>query len=470
MDTSQPLKPPRPNFLRKFISDNFVDLHGLSFILKILTTAGYLAVLGQLLFTLVIERLGFSLPVVAYSIVDKIYQVPLVVMAVTAIAFIMGWVFLLTGAAASRARVFLPVLTVFALQLFMVSSLLGIFVELLFIIAVLLIYLLTFRTNFWRDLPDLHFFGWLLAVSAIFILSVGTSATNAELASALSTNFSIVMLLTLAFWVLLGFSVFSLGIKVGKFVTSYARKALPFPALSALAVFLVIIHPMVALLVIWQGRDPFWSFDLPFSVLFLLVALVLWILRRWSPRVAAIFLALSVATPVIMVCLSGAFAGRSFTENVLKMTGFFPPILLFVLMTTYNLLGMGVTFTGVDGRVMPKRARILLYFGTLILVVACMLFISNEHIAGTDTLATDYQDLINSFISISAFIFIIPYGIWMIVKRRELLIGPELDPAAPPQWTFLEKVPRVAWIIISLVLACSCVCLLVGILTWLATR
>ena len=86
-----------------------------------------------------------------------------------------------------------------------------------------------------------------------------------------------------------------------------------------------------------------------------------------------------------------AFAGQDFAELLLKMTGIFPPLLLFVGLTTYNLFGMGVAFTGVDGRILPRRARVLLYFGTLILVVATMLFLSNERNAETNQLFCGYS-------------------------------------------------------------------------------
>ena len=154
METLQSFKPPKPpkqNFLQKIILNNFVDLRGLPLTLKLLTILGYLAVLGQLLFILFIERFGTSrLPVVKYMLGEQAEQVPLVIVAVTALAFIMGWVFLLTGAATSKARIFLPVLLIFAFQLFMVSSLLGFVVELLFIFTVLVVYAFTFRANFWH--------------------------------------------------------------------------------------------------------------------------------------------------------------------------------------------------------------------------------------------------------------------------------------------------------------------------------
>jgi len=462
--------PPQPGLLRRTFAGNIIDLQDLPVSLKILTIAGYLAVFGLLFFTLLVELAGDRLQTVEYTLVGQNVKVPLLVMAIAGLAFILGWTYLLTGAAAARARIFLPVLVLYALQLFLVTgaNLLLLFLEVLFFLTVLVIYGLTFRTNFWRDLPGLHFFGWLVAVSVIVILSVGTSATNAQVASSLSANFAIVMLLTLVFWVLLGLSVIDLGITIGRGFTRIARKILPFSALSALVVFVLLIHPAVVMLVFWLTRDGFLLLDVLFSTLLILGALVVWIARRWSGSTCAVFLILSLATPVLTLGISMAFVGQDFTQLLLEMTGIFPPTLLFVGLTTYNLFGMGVAFTGVDGRILPKRARVLLYFGTLLLVVACMLFLSNQRIAETNQLSLDFQNLINNLFALSALFLGIPYVVWMVWKRREMLIGLENDFSGPPRWVWLGRVPGPAWIALSLVLACACSCLLVVILLGLA--
>jgi len=204
----------------------------------------------------------------------------------------------------------------FALQLFLVTggTLLLILLEVLFFFTVLVIYGLTFRTHFWRDLPGLHFFGWLGAVSVIVILSVGTATTNASVAVALSANFNIVMLLTLLFWVVLGFSIVDLGIQIGRAFTQIGLRYLPFSTFSALIVFVLLIHPAVIALAFWLTKDGFLLLDLPFSILFILGALALWFARRWSASTVAVLLTLSLASPVVVLGLSMAFAGQDFAE------------------------------------------------------------------------------------------------------------------------------------------------------------
>jgi hypothetical protein len=465
MDTTTSQK---PGFLRRFFAENFIDLHGLPVSLKILTIGGYVIVFGLLFFTLLVELAGDHLSVVHYTVTEENVKLPLSVMAVTSLAFILGWAYLSTGAAAAAPRIFLPVLALFALQLFLVTggNLLLIFLEMFFFAAVLAIYGLTFRTRFWRDFPGLYFFGWLAAVSVIVILAVGIMSTNAQVAVALSGNFSIVLILTLMFWVVLGFSVIDLGIQIGRAFTQVALRYLPFSSLSAFIVFVLLIHPALISLVFWQVRDGFLLLDLLFSLLFIIGALTLWFTHRWSAITSAVLLTLSLASPVVVLGLSMAFAGKDFTELLLDMTGIFPPILLFVGLTTYNLFGMGVAFTGADGYILPKRARVLLYFGTLILVVATMLFLSNERKVETNQLFVEIQPLINGLLALSALVLGIPYVIWMILKRRESLTGPEF--LGSPRWTWLERMSGKGWFALSIILACSCSCLLTGILFWLA--
>ena len=469
MDTTNPQK---PGFLRRTFAENFIDLHGLPASLKILTIGGYVVVFGLLCFTLLVELAGDHLPTVQYMVAEKNLKLPLAVMAITSLAFILGWAYLLTGAASANPRIFLPILALFALQLFLVTgstlTLLVLCLKVLFFLTVLVIYGLTFRTRFWYDFSGLYFFGWLGAVSVFVILSVGTAATNADVAIALSGNFNIVLILTLAFWVVLGFSVVDLGIQIGRAITQIGLRYLPFSAFSALIVFVLLVHPAVIALVFWQTKDGFLLLDLLFSILFILGALSLWFARRWSVSTSAVLLALSLASPVVVLGLSMAFAGQDFTELLLKMTGIFPPLLLFVGLTTYNLFGMGVAFTGVDGRILPKRARVLLYFGTLILVVATMLFLSNQRNAETSQLSTEMQSVINDLLALSALAFGIPYMIWMVWKQREALIGPERNLLDTPRWIWLERISGQVWFALSLILACSCSCLLSCILFWLA--
>ncbi len=458
--------PPKPGFLRRTFAGYFIDLQDLPVSMTILTIGGYFVVLGMLFMTLLVELAGNRLPAVEFTLAGENDKVPLLVLAIAGLAFILGWVFMLAGAASARTRIFLPILALFALQLFLQTNItiLNLYLFGTFFLIVLAVYGFTARTGFWREHPGLHFYGWLAAVSVISLLTIGMSPANAEVAKSLSANFSIVLLLTLVFWVLLGLSIIDLGIMIGRMFTRLFRKYLPFSTFSALVVFVLLVLPAVTLLVFWLTKDGFWLLAVLIPFLLILSAIVLWIARRWSVTSASVLLTLSLASPVVVLGLSMAFSGQDFAGLLLNMTGIFPPTLLFVGLTTYNLFGMGVAFTRVDGRILPRKARILLYFGTLLLVVACMLFTSNEHVSATNELSLDFQALTNNLFALSALVLGLPYLVWMVWKRREMLVGSGTEIGLPPRWIVLERIPRLAWMVLALVLSCACSCLLVGIL------
>ena len=281
-------------------------------------------------------------------------------------------------------------------------------------------------------------------------------------------NFSILVILTIGFWILLGFSIIDLGIKIGRWFSRFFRLRLPRPNLNALIVFILLIHPSLSALIFWLSKDAFWLLDGFSSAAISLAALGIWLFRRWSDRNGSTILTLSLATPVVMVGLSLAFEGHDFAELILRSTGIFPPTLLFVGLTTYNLLGMGVTFTGMDGRILPRRARILLYFGTLLLVLASMLFMSNTRSQGSGEITIDIQTLINNLFALSAFVLGIPYLIWLLWKHPETLAGSAEEFSAPARWAWLGRLPGPLWLVLSVVSSCACICLSVAGILWLA--
>jgi hypothetical protein len=284
---------------------------------------------------------------------------------------------------------------------------------------------------------------------------------------AMSTNFALLLLLSLAFWAILGLDIVNLGIGIGKGLTKLARRLLPSPVLTAATAFILLIHPAVIAIIFWLTRDGFWLLDYLLSLPLLGLAIALGLTRRWSVQASATLMALSLASPAIIFGLSLAFAGYDFTEWILELTGIFPPLLLFVSLTVYNLMSIGVRFTSVDGRILPRTARVLLYFGMLILVLTFMLFMLDERDALTKEPIQDIQSLLNNLLALGALGLGLPYLIWLVWKRRENLIGAETDFTAPPRWAWLERFPPRLWLPLSLVTACLGCCLLTGTLYWL---
>src|SRR3990172_5897766 len=99
-----------------------INFRGLPLSVQLLAVLGYLAVLGLLLVTLFFEWLGGELNFVEYRPAAVLYHIPFTVVVITSLTFVLGWAFVLAGAAGSKARVFLPVLALFALQVFILNS------------------------------------------------------------------------------------------------------------------------------------------------------------------------------------------------------------------------------------------------------------------------------------------------------------------------------------------------------------
>lgn len=452
------------------LAENFIDLRGLPLTIKLLTIGGYISVFFLLAIVLLFEVIGDGLPAVQFSPSNEaeILTMPLAVMAFTILFFIIGWVYVLTGAAMAKARVFLPALGLFAFQLFIITGG-GSFAacaEVIFIFFFLIVYAITFRTRFWRDYPFAHFFIWLAVILFFMFFSVGFAETDAQVASAITANFSVILLFTLLFWIFLGLDIMNLGIDIGRTLSKTVRRFLPFPALSALTLFILIAHPTFALVLMVLERWTWLLFDLIFSVPLAIGAVIIWFMRRWNLVAAATFLSLSLASPIASLGLSMSLSGTDMLEAFLSLTGIFPPLLLFVGLTTYNLLGAGVTFTSVDGKIAPRDARIPLYFGTVILVITFMLLMSNERVVNTGKLFIDVQGMINSLFMLGGIFLGLPYVIWLIFKRREEIIGNEDEFASPPRWLWLERIPAWAFLAFSLISACLCSAVLMAILTW----
>ncbi len=92
---------------------------------------------------------------------------------------------------------------------------------------------------------------------------------------------------------------------------------------------------------------------------------------------------------------------------------------------------------------------------------------SNNRSAETHRLSQDIQSWINNLFALSAMFIGIPYVVWLVWKRREKLIGSDIDTSNPPSWAWLERFPKQAWMMAAVVLACACSCFLLVIIYFL---
>ncbi len=145
-------------------------------------------------------------------------------------------------------------------------------------------------------------------------------------------------------------------------------------------------------------------------------------------RTVLTLFALSLSTPIATVGLTNAL----FTEldpvggalTVLGVgAGVLPAAFIFVGLAAYDVMNFGVRYANVDGRLMPRTGRVLMYFGSILLVAAYVMFYLN-----TETIRTgEPQESVNLFIDgpfIFGVIFLgLPYLLWTAAKRQERLIG-----------------------------------------------
>lgn len=449
-----------------------IDFRGLPLSVQLLATLGYLAVLGLLLATLFFEWLGSQLNFVEYSAPAGLYHIPFTVVVITSLTFVLGWAFVLAGAAGSKARVFLPVLALFAFQLFILTGALGDWVLLamcaegLFLAALLGLYAFTFRKRFWRDYPLPLFIFWL-GVAFFFIgLMWVLGQTDEAVTNQLAGTLNVLALLTLIFWVRLGLDAVELAVKVGRAVTVGLRRRLPEAALTALTILILLVRPALGALAIALTKDGFWGLDLLASGALIVWGAGLALTRRWSARASATLLALGLVSPVFALAVSLAFQGHDFTDLIVSAIGLFPPVLLFVALTTYNMIGFGVSFANVEGAAMPRRARVLLYFGMVILVTTFVLFFMNQRDAVTGEPDQSTQSLINNLFALSALALGLPYLGWMVWRRREDLIGADDEFAGEPRWAWLARVSSRVWLMLGAGVGLLCACPLCALSIW----
>ena len=99
-------------------------------------------------------------------------------------------------------------------------------------------------------------------------------------------------------------------------VTLLVLLAVPLLAVPALVYFAVVVGALDYGSRVWVAALSF-----PVSVLLFVLALVLVVMRRWTPRAASTLLALSLTWFVLTLGLGLAFSGTDFTELAFEAPG-----------------------------------------------------------------------------------------------------------------------------------------------------
>ncbi len=163
------------------------------------------------------------------------------------------------------------------------------------------------------------------------------------------------------------------------------------------------------------------------SVPLFLGALILTLTKRWNGFRAAQLLTLCLAAPIFSFGLALATSGRGDISNPLELVlggmEALPSVIIFVVMLTYNVLGLGTRFAKGNGRILPQAGRILLVLGLGFLVTSLATYRVNMIDITTLQPANRFIELFEGLVFMSVLLLGLPYLVWIIWKRPERLAG-----------------------------------------------
>jgi hypothetical protein len=191
----------------------------------------------------------------------------------------------------------------------------------------------------------------------------------------------------------------------------------------------LLIRPIVSFALILNDGG-WWGVDLLVSLALAVWALVLRVSRRLTVRMASILPALSLVLPVLILGWSQPFRETDLTTVVLSGAGVaanvLPAALLFVGLAAYDVLNFGADFANTDGRIMPRGGRVLMYFGTVLLVSSFILFILNARVVNTGQPDDSLELFIDMPFVVGILFLGLPYLVWIVLRRRGRLVSEEV--------------------------------------------
>lgn len=144
---------------------------------------------------------------------------------------------------------------------------------------------------------------------------------------------------------------------------------------------------------------------------------------------ASILPALSLVLPVLILGWSQPFRETDLTTVVLSGAGVaanvLPAALLFVGLAAYDVLNFGADFANTDGRIMPRGGRVLMYFGTVLLVSSFILFTLNARVVNTGQPDDSLELFIDMPFVVGILFLGLPYLVWIVLRRRGRLVSEE---------------------------------------------
>lgn len=421
-----------------------VDLRLLSPSMRVLIIFGYACVAAALGATLYLEFTVRGSGGVEYPYTEGgLVRTPVEVMVISSIALSLGWAFFLAGASDCRRRIFIPIGLLFAAQWILFSPIEGDWAilpglgGLLLVLGAIGAHLVSSRSTYWRELPVLEFAAWL-TLMLVSVLWLFLLQSREETAIGLDLALSFPQVLSIPFWLLLGVEATDIGITLARYVTVRLQRVLPGIRRVSLALlgWLGIRAFAFSALVVASGEEDnfvgFWGVsELLVSLALLAAALVLTIPMLagiLGRRTIVTLLTLSLSTPIATLGMTTALLpnldplGGALTAIGVG-AGILPAALLFVGVAAYDVMNFGIRYANVDGRLMPRTGRVLMYFGAVLLVAAYVMFYLNTEVVRTGEPHESLSLLIDVPFMAGVVFLGVPYLLWVLIRRPDRFAG-----------------------------------------------
>lgn len=468
-------------FVKEIISDLFledlrqglIDLRPVGWDVRLMVVGGLLTTLATLLAALLFGHgllAGGEVAFTTSDAPDKVFSIPFAALVLAILVFTVGWAVLLSGAARCRVWVFLLVGALFVVQaLVMANAIAGSTLSTLAFTCMLpLATILALGGYFalrylrrrwtWIGIPEIAW--WLGLVAAFIVLFWIGGDSNSAVASYFSISMNVVFILAALYWFYLSINIADIGVKLGRLTVIGTRQLLSPQLARWLILVFILFKPLLSFGLFGLTGLTSLALDIYASLLPIVVALVLLVLRRYSATAAYVLLSLSITLSTMSVGLALAQGGSDFASFILEQTGLASPLISFVALTMWDMASSGARFANSDGKNLPRAGRLALYAGALTLAATATLFYTA---AGNPLL----QETADSVLLAGLAFLGIPYILFVVWRRRENLIGPPVQEREG--LTMLHRLPRAAWaaVIAMAVMLTCCGCLGIWII-WIS--
>lgn len=414
-----------------------VDLEVFPPLLRLLVRVGYASLLFMLVATLFHEFLGDFLPqaegtfnTIRTEMPLASGEVPFTVMGIGAIAYVLGWTYLFTGATGTSRRLFIP-LWLFYLWTaanMMTTNWHGILILLPLVAGVG--YSATSARPFWRTYSPLEFAMWLGVTGIPMLVFLLTSDSNQ-----IATNLDRLFIgrlnlktfvgglglyyITLPYWLWLGTEAVTGVADISKPVVRTLRQAITDKYLGWLTVPILFVL-LIIQLILFFNNFVLYTFMLA-GLLLIGIALVLGVIRRLTSRAALILLWLGVTSAVYHVLLGFIIYDSDPSEAIVR--SLIPPAFLFMFLMFMDVLTFGKRFTQTDSPRFPRPARLMLYFGVTLLFAATTLFRLNVTITETTLEVFSIAEVFTDIVT-AGFLLLGPIALlWLTWRERKELFA-----------------------------------------------